>query len=174
MIGSSWRSIVNSCVTELEEIDSGELITYREFAQESAQALLGGFPGSSQALSANVLDTLIRRYVDHVFRNSITGRNKTTLDAGLYSLREYFVWAGLSGAHIFYDSRSGDPVPRGFTRHGTAHGVSSRQYNRINAVIALMHVVALLRLLNSQPHETLGANTGRPHPIRARNRIPAQ
>ncbi|WP_211882358.1 hypothetical protein [Pseudarthrobacter albicanus] len=52
VIGSSWKGIVNSCLTELEEIDDNELLAYRNFAQESAGALLGGFPGSSQALRA--------------------------------------------------------------------------------------------------------------------------
>lgn len=151
VIGSCWKGIVNSCLAELEEIDDSGLLVYRDFAEESARALLGGFSDPSQALSANLIDTLLNRYLDNDLRVQITGRKKTKLDTDMHTLREWFVLAGVSGAHDVYDGRLGDPVPRGFTRHGTAHAVSVRQYSRINAVIALMHVVALLRLFNSQP-----------------------
>lgn len=51
---------------------------------------------------------------------------------------------GIWGAHGEFWPDKGDKIPRSYSRHGSVHGVSRRQYSRINAVLALMHVVSLL------------------------------
>jgi hypothetical protein len=41
---------------------------------------------------------------------------------------------------------NGDPVPKTFGRHASAHAVSKAQYNRTNAVLGVMLVTSLLWL----------------------------
>ena len=59
-------------------------------------------------------------------------------------ITESIVIAGLWGAFGAYWPDNGDEIPTIFSRHTSAHGVSRRQYSKVNAVIALMHVVAYL------------------------------
>jgi hypothetical protein len=44
--------------------------------------------------------------------------------------------------------KNGDQIPRDFSRHASAHGVSRRRCSRINVLLALMHVTALLKPLS--------------------------
>lgn len=41
-------------------------------------------------------------------------------------------------------------MPTQFTRHGTVHTISSRQYSKANSLIALLHVVGLLCLIEDE------------------------
>ncbi len=61
---------------------------------------------------------------------------------------------GGRGAHGQFWPNQGEKIPRLYSRHGSAHGVSGRQYSRINAVLALMHVVSLLRLMDVDLSDT--------------------
>lgn len=76
---------------------------------------------------------------------------KAKPDADEFSIRAAITLSGIWSAHGQYFPEKGDQVPRAYSRHGTVHGVSKRQFTAVNATLALMHVVALLRLLDSQP-----------------------
>lgn len=148
IIGRRWKSIGAACVAELDQVDEPRLAGHVRFAQKAATSLLAGAPEPSQALSANLLDSILRAEFDESSRVEITGQ-KVRLDIEEYPLRVAIVLAGIWGSHGQFHSSNGDAIPRRYTRHGSAHGVSGRQYSRVNAVIALMHVVALLRLLDT-------------------------
>jgi hypothetical protein len=149
ILGRRWQSITRACIVELEAM-SGEskLAEYAEFALEAAQSLLDGKSKSAQALSANLLDTILRQSFDGTDRHSITGRGQR-FDIESYPLRVAIVLGGIWGCRGEFWSNRGDKIPRGYSRHGSAHGVSRRQYSRINSLLALMHVVSLLRLLQT-------------------------
>lgn len=146
ILGNRWRVITSACLEELQQVSHQDLMEYAEFAVEAAETLLDGRSKSSQALSANLLDTILRKSFDEKDRAAITGQ-KQRLDIDDYPLRVAIVLGGIWGSHGQFWPNNGDKIPRKYSRHGSAHGVSKRQYSRINAVLALMHVVALLRLL---------------------------
>lgn len=119
-----------------------------DFALDAARTLLGGSPRPAQALSANLLDTILRQSFDSKDRQSITGR-KNRLDIDDYPLRVAIALGGIWGSYGEFWTSNGDKIPREYSRHGSAHGVSRRQYSRINSLTALMHVVSLLKLLET-------------------------
>jgi hypothetical protein len=146
ILGARWKSITNACLEELDKVQDPSVKSHGRFARKAADALLAGSHEASQALSANLLDTVLRAEFSATDRKSITGQ-RARLDIDEYPLRVAIVLGGIWGAHGEFWPDNGDKVPRGYSRHGTVHGVSRRQYSRINAVLALMHVVSLLRLI---------------------------
>ena len=129
------------------ESDDSELREYTRFAAEAADALINGPPSASQALSANLLDTILRRSFSKDSREAVTDQaNRPNIDD--YPLRVAIVIGGIWGSHAEYRPYRGDTIPYRYSRHASAHGVSRRQYSRVNAVIALMHVVALLKVMD--------------------------
>lgn len=148
VIGRSWKRIGEACGVELDRVHALRLKGHVKFARNAARSLLDGSSETSQALSANLLDSILRAEFSDGDRKTITG-HKSRLDIEDYPLRVAIVLGAIWGAHGQYWPEKGEKVPREFSRHGSAHGVSSRQYSRINAVLALMHVTALLRLLDT-------------------------
>lgn len=146
ILGSRWKVITNACIEELDSVRDSSVSSHVRFARKAADALLAGSPEASQALSANLLDTVLRAEFSATDRKSITGQ-RARLDIDGYPLRVAIVLGGIWGAHGEFWPENGDKVPRAYSRHGTVHGVSRRQYSRINAVLALMHVVSILRLI---------------------------
>lgn len=51
-------------------------------------------------------------------------------------------------AYQQFDPANGDKIPGTFSRHATAHTVSKRQYNRRNAVQALLFACSLIFRFN--------------------------
>ncbi|MDQ3640111.1 MAG: hypothetical protein M3450_01260 [Actinomycetota bacterium] len=147
IIGRRWKMIVRACMEELDEIEEPSLRDHVFFARRAAETLLSGSHEASQALSANLLDSVLRAEFTDAARKTITGRT-ARLNIEDYPLRVSIVLGGIWGAHGQFWSNQGDKIPRSYSRHGSAHGVSRRQYSRINAVLALMHVVSLLRLID--------------------------
>lgn len=146
ILGNRWKPITTACLEELRQVSHQDLTEYAEFAVEAAATLLDGRSKSSQALSANLLDTILRASFDEKDRTAIIGQ-KQRLDIDDYPLRVAIVLGGIWGSHGQFWPNKGEKIPRKYSRHGNTHGVSKRQYSRINALLALMHVVALLRVL---------------------------
>jgi hypothetical protein len=153
ILGSQWKGITRACISELEGVQTASLAEYVDFARTAARTLLRDNPRPAQALSANLLDTILRENFDNESRNTITGQ-KARIDIDDYPFRVAIVLGGIWGSFGQFWPDNGDPVPRKFTRHGSAHGVSRRQYSRINSVIAIMHVVSLLKLLETDLAES--------------------
>lgn len=146
IIGRRWRGIGRACLDELDQVAHPDVKDHAHFAREAAVTLMTGSAAASQALSANLLDSILRAEFSHNDRTTITGQ-KNRLDIDDYPLRVAIVLGGIWGAHGQFFPERGDQIPRSYSRHGSAHGVSRRQYSRVNAVLALMHVVALLRVM---------------------------
>lgn len=149
VIANNRRLILGACEDELALIHRSDLMGYVEFARGAAAALRAGHRDASQALSANLLDTLIADKLKSL--KKVVTNKSTKLDIDEFSVRAAITLSAIWSAHGRYFPAQGDPVPRPYSRHGTVHGVSKRQFTVVNATLALMHVVALLRLLESQP-----------------------
>jgi hypothetical protein len=146
VIGRSWKTIACACDEQLDSISASELKGHAKLGKQAVASLLDGNSPASQALSANLLDSVLHAHFNKKDRRTITGQ-KTRLDFKSYPVRVAIVLGGIWGAYGEYWPEKGDKIPRSFSRHASAHGASARQYSRINAVLALMHVTALLKML---------------------------
>lgn len=149
VIQNNRRLILRACESELGLIQRTDLLHHVEFAQRSARALRAGHRDASQALNANLLDTIIADKLGSL--KKVVTNKSAKLDVDEYSVRAAITLSAIWSAHGRYFPAKGDSIPRLYSRHGTVHGVSKRQFTVVNATLALMHVVALLRLLDSQP-----------------------
>lgn len=148
ILSDNWRDSTNRCLEELESVDNGDLHEYVEFAVEAGECLLDQRWRASQALSANLLDSILHQSFDKTWRKELTGQ-KARIDWEDYPVRSALVFGGIWGSYSEYWASQGDQIPRRYTRNATVHGVSRHQYTRLNSVIALMHVVGLIKLLES-------------------------
>lgn len=139
-------SIINTCFIELQGIDEPHLKEYVDFALESAESIRAGHWRSSQALSTNLIDSTIIRLFDQQSKTKLTSHSQR-LDWKEYPVRSAVVFGGIWGSYARYQPGDSN-IPQRYTRHASAHAVSNRQYTKINALIALMHVTALLKLIS--------------------------
>jgi hypothetical protein len=147
IIGRNWRKITQCCEIELTTIQNPKLVHYAGFANSAASSLLDSHTAPSQALSISTLDSALRLEFNPSSFTLITNQS-TRFDINGYSLRIALVLGGIWGSYGQYWPNAGDKIPRRLSRHATAHGVSNNQYSRVNAVIALMHLTALLLVMD--------------------------
>jgi hypothetical protein len=147
LVGRRWRSIITDCAMALDSFERPELKGQIGFGMKAVEALRDGHVEAAQALATNLLDTLLRTHFTADFR-TITGNraNGKQLELDDYTIRVACVIAPIWAAYREFWTTKGDPVPRTFARHASAHAVSRTQYNRTNAVLGIMLVTSLLWL----------------------------
>lgn len=64
-------------------------------------------------------------------------------------MKPALVLGALYEIHAQYFASKGDPSRQKYSRHASVCGVVIQPYKRVNAVIALMHVVGLFRLVEA-------------------------
>ncbi|MGE5298687.1 MAG: hypothetical protein ACM3KF_01465 [Acidobacteriota bacterium] len=144
------KGIINSCLLELNSLKKEELHEYKIFAIEAAESIKMGHWRSSQALSTNIIDSVIRRLFDNDSRLKLTNhRNGQRISWKEYPLRAALVFGGVWGSYAeYWPDGVSENIPRQYTRHATAHAVSKKQYTNINSLIAVMHLTAFLKLID--------------------------
>lgn len=146
LISNGWKGILADCDERASEMISFQARTAGRFVRRSVAAFRDGHYESAQALATNLIDTLGNVYVTRDITDGhwkyLTARNSRDHVVESFNLRDFLVLGALWAGHANY--RPGDMIPRTFTRHATTHGVSHRQYTRVNALIALMNATALL------------------------------
>lgn len=152
VISRRWKGIVNDCETVLQGVTHQHLVDERAFALDCVRALRDGHTNAAQALAANLLDSVMRKFFSKALRVKLT-KNKfkqdgVTFDFDDYDFRLALTFAPVWCAHAEYWPDKGDPIPSDYGRHPSAHGVSRRQYTRINAVIALMLVTSVIKFFD--------------------------
>ena len=156
VIEAAAESIVEGAATELARLTSDETREWRPFAIEAAVSMQSGRWNSGQALATNLLDTLVIRFIRSSAPSALRRSERPgslgsavpgagTIDQR--NVRALIVALGIWGAYSNYPPGDFTNIPTHFTRHASVHGVSVAQYNKTNAVIVLMHVVALLCLV---------------------------
>lgn len=152
ILGRRWRSITTDCTRVLEGCTDASLGPDLRFARKIIDALRAGHPEAAQALAANLLDSLLRKHFDHSARVAITANKsagpRLVLDD--YVVRVACTIAPVWAAYAQFYTDKGDPIPRTFARHASAHAVSATQYTRTNAVIGVMLATSVLWLLDRE------------------------
>lgn len=150
VIGRRWKGIINDCEAVIDSVDHPSLQDSRNFAFDCVDALRDGHSNPAQALAANLLDSLMHTHFKKHDRVKLTSNKKggAKFDLNDYQIRVALTFAPVWYAHAEYWPKNGDPIPRVFGRHPSAHGVSRTQYSRINAVYGLMLVTSVLKFFD--------------------------
>lgn len=127
IIGRRWRRVVSDCEVVLNGVSHPTLQRY-------------------------LLGSILRRNFDkQPFRSVMTNKKGSDrFDLNDYRVKAAFTLAPIWRAYAEYWENQGDPIPRVFGRHPSAHAVCRTQYSRVNAVIGLMLVTSLLKLLDDE------------------------
>jgi hypothetical protein len=151
ILGRRWKSITSDCETCLGGLLRPDIAGLVGYAGKVVAALRGGHTEAAQALAANLLDSLLlAHFGDDLKEIKKAHKKRQSLDLDDYTVRVAFTIAPAWSAYQTFWPSNGDRVPRTFARHASAHAVASRQYSRVNTVIALMLVTSLLWLLDQE------------------------
>lgn len=167
VISREAEAILGACDRELRRLSSDETKEWRASARHAIKALRAGHWQAGQALAAIALDTATAKFVRSSYPDAVRqsrngeGGTRVSTPPGS-SQRSLPTWSdvdypkallvlhSLYGAFAEFNGGAGEPVPIQFSRHGTVHSMSSRQYSKANALIAVMHVVGLLCLIEDE------------------------
>lgn len=152
ILGRRWKAIAQDCEEVLRRCGSPSTAADRDFALKAVAALQDGHAEASQALAANLLDTMLTKH----FRSDrvvlVPSRSVLTPDGyGDFALRKFLALGPIWSAYKRFFPQNGDRTPRTFARHASAHAVSRAQFSRRNAVQGLMLVASLIGYLESNP-----------------------
>lgn len=122
-----------------------------DFINEGIASMKSEHYASAQALFTNVLDTLMQTHLTKAERKAMTTHTKSKKHPAVIDdleLRQAYVMLPIWRSYESYWASNGDPIPTIYSRHASAHGVSTRQYSKRNTVQALMLVTSYAGLLN--------------------------
>ena len=144
MLAKHWEEVTDHCCKLLDKVTSQKLAEWRGFALKVAHALRHDNPEAAQALAASLIETmLVDNFTYDGKRERMKRENRPQISLGAIS--RGIVYGGLWGVFLKFRTER-DPIPSRFSRHASAHAVSTAQYTLTNSVIAFMHVVAYLYL----------------------------
>ena len=144
--GTRWKGILTDCEVQLDGMSSSFADPYVKFAQKAVGALRGGHSEAAQSLAANTLDSVLQKILTGPERRPVLGPDR--IDPDDFGNTKYFVYSQLWGIHRPFHGRGGEQVPKTFNRHGSVHGVSRKQFSRLNAVLAVAHLTSVLCYVN--------------------------
>lgn len=145
VFGRRWKAILTDCEAVLQKVSSSEVAPFATLAQKAIDGIREGHHELAQAFVANTLDTTTRRWMSTSLRTEVTSASpKKRKDPDTFTSRQFFAFAQLQGIYRPYFPDDGEPIPATFNRHAAAHGVSRRQYSRINSVIGAAHLTSWL------------------------------
>lgn len=152
ILGRRWNVISTDCRKAVEGLRSEAVGPYASFAIAALDALDNQHPEAAQALTGSLIDSLLTAYFGKDRRNYTPDRNgrRTTEAYDEFTIRQFIAFAPTWRAYQQYQVTEGDRIPNTFSRHATAHTVSPRQFNRRNAVQALLFATSLLLFFDEQ------------------------
>jgi hypothetical protein len=144
--------IVDDCATAVSHTRTGTFSALASYTEEAILTYRAGQLIASQALSASLVDTLLRttvleatyKYYPKV-KAKITGQPDCIPE----------VIACLPVLSALEDFQGHSNVPITFNRHASAHAVCAEQYTPTNALISLMLATSLLRQAHHSEHEMI-------------------
>jgi hypothetical protein len=152
ILGRRWKSISADCREELDRVSSDAVASYRAFALAALDALDAGHTAAAQALAGSVIDSLLTAYFGKDRWQYMPDKKgkRTTKAYEEFTVRQFIAFAPMWQTYQQFWVQEGDDIPTTFSRNATAHAVSQRQFNRRNAVQALLFASSLLSFLDEQ------------------------
>ncbi|MFT4187834.1 MAG: hypothetical protein QM621_04570 [Aeromicrobium sp.] len=144
-MSADCRSALNGC-------DSDSVAGYVSFGLAALDALDNGHTEAAQALAGSLIDSLLSNYFGKERKNYTPDRKgkRTTKAYEEFTVRQFIAFAPMWQTYQQFWVEDGDKIPTTFSRNATAHMVSPRQYNRRNAIQALLFATSLIYFLNEQ------------------------
>ena len=137
--------ITETARTRLAEVEDPTLVYLADCAREAAEAFDAGYERSSQALCASALTGLVQSVMGYDKLAKARDELAENWDEmNLPLLRYGLIVSTVPSALVQF----GDVVPDRFNRHAVSHSPSPVQFTRLNALVALMLVTALVRELD--------------------------
>lgn len=152
ILGRRWKAISADCREAIEGFKSEAVAPYVPFALAALDALDAGHTTAAQALGGSLIDSLLTAYFGKD-RCQYTPDKKGKRTKKVYeefTVRQFVAFAPMWQTYQQFWVADGDTVPITFSRNATAHTVSPRQFNRRNAVQALLFATSLVCFLDEQ------------------------
>jgi len=152
ILGRRWKALSADCREAVEGFQSESVAPYVPFTLAALDALDDGHTAAAQALAGSLIDSLLTAYFG-TDRGQYTPDKKgkrTTKAYDEFTVRQFIAFAPMWQTYQQFWVNEGDTVPSTFSRNATAHTVSPRQFNRRNAVSALLFASSLLYFLDEQ------------------------
>jgi hypothetical protein len=146
ILGRRWQTISADCREVITACTTAVVAPYAPFAVAALDALDTGHTEAAQALAGSLIDAILSAWFEED-RSKFTPDRKGTRTTDAYNeftVREFIAFAPMWQTYQQFWVKDGDVVPTTFSRNATAHTVNRRQYNRRNAVQALMVACSLL------------------------------
>ena len=152
ILGRRWKAISADCRHAVEGFESEAVAPYAPFALAVLDALDGGHTAAAQALTGSLIDSLLTAYLGKDRRQYTPDKKgkRTTRAYEEFTVREFVALAPMWQTYQQFWVDEGDTVPTTFSRNATAHTVSTRQFNRRNAVQAVLFATSLLYFFDEQ------------------------
>lgn len=152
VLNTHERSILNDCTRVLEGIRTSNLLPQSRSLLDGVGAFKAGYPRSAQAMFTVTLDTLISSLNLGKSDKKVLTKKSQGAPTPKF-LEQAAVWKALVllpiwNAHSEFWVDKGDAIPHDFSRHATVHSVSDKQYNKRNAVQALMLATSLIGFID--------------------------
>lgn len=148
VLGRYFEQIMSDCDQLLDECVAQITREAVVFARAGLAAARDGHSQAAQALWTNTLDSLLRSAYEPTVRRWFTDSEHASEQRRSLQVRTYLVVQPIAHGHHRYRPDDGDRIPRVFSRHASAHGVSRRQYSKRNGAQALLLLVSLIAYLN--------------------------
>lgn len=152
ILGRRWQPISADCREALEGCESEAVSAWVPVALSALDALDGGHTAAAQALAGSLIDSMLTAYFgkDRCLYTPDKKGKRTPKAYDEFTVRQFLAFAPMWQAYQQFWVDEGDTVPTTFSRNATAHTVSPRQFNRRNAVQALLFVASLICFLDEQ------------------------
>jgi hypothetical protein len=125
-----------------------ELADHRTAASRAIDAFADGHFEAAQALVASDISALTNGLLCMDFAKAKGEMAGEPMDSSLTEFRTTAVLDMVSRSFQKYYAHLGDPVPKAFSRHATAHSISPRQLTEVNSLASLLLLVAFIRELD--------------------------
>ncbi|MFJ4166860.1 hypothetical protein ACIPY5_15015 [Microbacterium sp. NPDC089698] len=144
VIASNHKGILTGCEEVLTRIATKPALFYVDMARKAILALRDGHVEAAQSLATNVLDTLVNQHS----MDALGVAPGVMMNASSYEKFKKRSWRLTLAVHPVTTIMRGrftvHDRPGGYRRNATSHAITRHQYNRINAVLAIMNATSLL------------------------------
>lgn|GEM_PF-2015238 len=144
VISNNHKGILTSCERLVSRLPQKRALLYGDMIRKAINALRDGHVEAAQSLATNVLDTLVTQHSKAALQaplgvvTNVASYKKFRNRSWRLTLAVHPVTTIMSGRYTV------DDRPDGYRRNATAHAITRHQYNRINAVVAIMNATSLL------------------------------
>lgn len=144
LLDSESDAVLDACSTALQQVTGTGIAALASCALDAVKAGQAGLWAASQALAAVSLDTTLQLHCGYTLGDARQiDDDPDLIEPPFY--RYALIMSCIPHSLQNYWPTNGDPIPTEFNRHASIHAVSPEQYNKVNALVALIYMTSLVR-----------------------------